>query len=149
MSTPIQFTSLGNTNLAPTIGLTPGYTPSTGISISDEGSDSSIGRKTKYLNTGKQFLTNFLAGSLGKAGAAYHNRELIDKAIQGDPKAGTQALINVGGTMMGPAGYGLISADQALKRTTGKGVVDRWEDPRITNAYSGPGGGLAGQAGLF
>ena len=145
MTTPIQFTSLGNPNLTPAAG----FTPSTGIGISDEGSDSSIGRKTKYLNTGRQFLTNFLAGSLGKAGALFHNRELVKDAMGGDTKAGTQALINVGGTMMGPAGYGLIGADQALKRTTGKGVIDRWEDPRVINAYSGPGGGLAGQAGLF
>ena len=82
-----------------------------------------------------------------KAGVAYHNRDLLGKAFQGDPTAVGQSMINVGGTIAGPAGYTLIGADQLMKKTMGQGVVEGWKDPRVLDAYTNRG--LGGYGGLF
>ena len=122
----------------------PGFMPNN-TSWDKSGKGISVGSKPKI--TPQQFLGNALSFLIPKAGVAYHNRDLLGKAFQGDPNAIAQSAINIGGTMAGPAGYGLIAGDQLMKKTMGQGVVEGWKDPRTVDAYSGRG--LGGYGGLF
>ena len=123
----------------------PGAIPSNTSTWNKAGKGISIGSKPKI--TPQQFLGNALSVLIPKAGVAYHNRDLLGKAFQGDPNAVAQSAINIGGTMAGPAGYPLIVGDQLMKKTIGQGAVEGWKDPRVLDAYSKTG--LAGYGGLF
>ena len=123
----------------------PGVMPSDTTIWDKTGKGISIGSKPKI--TPQQFLGTALSAFLPKAGIAYHNRDLLGKALQGDQDAIGQSAINIGGTMAGPAGYALIAGDQLMRRTTGQGVVEGFKDPRVLDAYSRTG--LAGYGGLF
>lgn len=123
----------------------PGSMPGNSLSLNNAGQGISVGRTPKI--TPQQFLGNALSFFIPKAGVAYHNRDLVGKAFQGDPNAVAQSAINIGGTMAGPAGYPLIVGDQLMKKTMGQGVVEGWKDPRVLDAYSKTG--LAGYGGLF
>ena len=123
----------------------PGSMPGNSLSLNNAGQGISVGRTPKI--TPQQFLGNALSFFIPKAGVAYHNRDLLGKAFQGDPNAVAQSAINIGGTMAGPAGYPLIVGDQLMKKTMGQGVVEGWKDPRVLDAYSKTG--LAGYGGLF
>ena len=113
--------------------------------MNNSGQGISVGRTPKI--TSQQFLGNALSFFMPKVGVAYHNRDLLGKAFQGDPNAVGQSMINVGATMAGPAGYSLIGADQLMKKTMGQGVVEGFKDPRVIDAYSRTG--LGGYGGLF
>ena len=123
----------------------PGSMPGNSLSLNNAGQGISVGRRPKI--TPQQFLGNALSFFMPKAGVAYHNRDLLGKAFQGDPDAVGQSMINVGGTIAGPAGYTLIGADQLMKKTMGQGVVEGFKDPRVIDAYSRTG--LGGYGGLF
>ena len=123
----------------------PGAIPSNTSAWDKAGINKSIKAKPKV--TAQQFLGNALSALIPKAGGAYHNRDLLGKAFQGDPNAIAQSAINIGGTMAGPAGYPLIVGDQLMKKTIGQGAVEGWKDPRVLDAYSKTG--LAGYGGLF
>ena len=123
----------------------PGSMPGNSLSWNNAGQGISVGRRPKI--TPQQFLGNALSFFMPKAGVAYHNRDLLGKAFQGDPTAVGQSMINVGGTIAGPAGYTLIGADQLMKKTMGQGVVEGFKDPRVIDAYSRTG--LGGYGGLF
>ena len=123
----------------------PGAIPSNTSIWDKTGKGISVGRTPKI--TPQQFLGNALSFFMPKAGVAYHNRDLLGKAFQGDPTAVGQSMINVGGTIAGPAGYTLIGADQLMKKTMGQGVVEGWKDPRVLDAYTNRG--LGGYGGLF
>ena len=123
----------------------PGSMPGNSLSLNNAGQGISVGRRPKI--TPQQFLGNALSFFMPKAGVAYHNRDLLGKAFQGDPDAVGQSMINVGGTIAGPAGYTLIGADQLMKKTMGQGVVEGWKDPRVLDAYTNRG--LGGYGGLF
>ena len=123
----------------------PGSMPGNSLSLNNSGQGISVGRTPKI--TSQQFLGNALSFFMPKAGVAYHNRDLLNKAFEGDPTAVGQSMINVGATMAGPAGYSLIGADQLMKKTMGQGVVEGFKDPRVIDAYSRTG--LGGYGGLF
>ena len=123
----------------------PGSMPGNSLSLNNSGQGISVGRTPKI--TSQQFLGNALSFFMPKAGVAYHNRDLLGKAFQGDPDAIGQSMINLGATMAGPAGYSLIGADQLMKKTMGQGVVEGFKDPRVIDAYSRTG--LGGYGGLF
>tara|TARA_R100001082_G_C4222586_1_gene99858 strand:+ start:55 stop:435 length:381 start_codon:yes stop_codon:yes gene_type:complete len=123
----------------------PGSMPGNSFSLNNAGQGIPIGRTPKI--TPQQFLGNALSFFIPKGSSAYHNRDLLGKAFQGDPTAIGQSMINVGGTFAGPAGYSLIGADQLMKKTMGQGIVEGWKDPRVIDAYSRTG--LAGYGGLF
>jgi hypothetical protein len=76
---------------------------------------------------------------------------LIQQAIQGDPSALSQAMINVGGTAAGLPGAMLIGADQLLKRGLGKGIVPATEDMyrQTQRPNFMPGAGRQGFGGLY
>ena len=123
----------------------PGAISSNTSTWDKAGKGISIGSKPKI--TAQQFLGNALSFLIPKAGVAYHNRDLLGKAFQGDPNAIAQSAINIGGTMAGPAGYPLIVGDQLMKKTIGQGAVEGWKDPRVLDAYTNRG--LGGYGGLF
>ena len=123
----------------------PGSMPGNSLSLNNAGQGISVGRRPKI--TPQQFLGNALSFFMPKAGVAYHNRDLLGKAFQGDPDAVGQSMINVGGTIAGPAGYTLIGADQLMKKSMGQGVVEGGKDPRVLDAYTNRG--LGGYGGLF
>ena len=123
----------------------PGSMPGNSLSLNNAGQGISVGKRPKI--TPQQFLGNALSFFIPKASVAYHNRDLLGKAFQGDPTAVGQSMINVGGTIAGPAGYTLIGADQLMKKTMGQGVVEGFKDPRVIDAYSRTG--LGGYGGLF
>jgi hypothetical protein len=114
----------------------------------------SIGPSRLITATAKNpqnFLTGFASSLFAPAVSAIKNKDLIQQAIQGDPSALSQAMINVGGTAAGLPGAMLIGADQLLKRGLGKGIVPATEDmyrqTRRPNFM--PGAGRQGFGGLY
>jgi hypothetical protein len=106
---------------------------------------------TVNVKNPQNFLAGFASKLLAPGVSAIQNRNLIQQALQGDPSAFSQSLINVGGAAMGLPGAALIGADQLLKRTLGKGVVAGTEDlyRQTQQPNLMPGMGRQGFGGLF
>ena len=117
-----------------------------------------IGLPTSMTNptpTPQNFLTGFasrlLVPVLGPGISAIKNKDLIQQAIQGNPSALSQSMINVGGSAAGIPGAALIGVDQLLKRGFGKGIVSGTEDLYRQNQQPNfmPGAGRQGLGGFF
>jgi hypothetical protein len=106
---------------------------------------------TVNVKNPQNFLAGFASKLLAPGVSAIQNRNLIQQALQGNPSAFGQSLINVGGAAMGLPGAALIGADQLLKRTLGKGVVAGTEDlyRQTQQPNLMPGMGRQGFGGLF
>lgn len=110
---------------------------------------------TNPTPTPQNFLTGFasrlLGPVLGPGISAIKNKDLIQQAIQGNPSALSQSMINVGGAAAGIPGAALIGADQLLKLGSGKGIVSRTEDLYRQNQQPNfmPGAGRQGFGGFF
>lgn len=99
----------------------------------------------------QNFLSGFASRLLAPGISAIKNKDLIQQAIQGNPSALSQAVINVGGTAAGLPGAALIGTDQILKKTTGKGIVQGIEDlyRQTKGPNYMPGMGRQGFGGFF
>ena len=110
---------------------------------------------TNPTPTPQNFLTGFASRLLGPVLApgisAIKNKDLIQQAIQGNPSALSQSMINVGGSAAGIPGAALIGVDQLLKRGFGKGIVSGTEDLYRQNQQPNfmPGAGRQGLGGFF
>ena len=106
---------------------------------------------TVNVKNPQNFLAGFASKLLAPGVSAIQNRNLIQQALQGNPSAFGQSLINVGGAAMGLPGAALIGADQLLKRTFGKGVVAGTEDlyRQTQQPNLMPGMGRQGFGGFF
>jgi len=98
------------------------------------------------------FLAGFASSLVAPVVSAIKNKDLIQQAIQGNPSALSQAMLNVGGSAAGIPGAVLIGTDQLLKRfNKGKGIVAGTEDLYGQNQQPNfmPGMGRQGFGGLF
>ena len=128
-------------------------TPLAGLD-SNMGPSIGIGFPTSITNptpTPQNFLTGFASRLLGPGISAIKNKDLIQQAIQGNPSALSQVMINVGGAGAGIPGAALIGVDQLLKLSSGKGIVSRTEDLYRQNQQPNfmPGAGRQGFGGFF
>lgn len=134
--------------MAPLAGFDPAFA---GKSI---GSPVGLGSSKQITNPVKNpqaFLAGFAGRLLSPAASAIQNKNLIQQAIQGNPSALSQTIINVGGAGGGLPGALLIGADQLLKRGLGKGIVPGTEDMYRQTQQPNfmPGAGRQGFGGLY
>lgn len=134
--------------MAPLAGFDPSFA---GKNIGPPVGLSSSKSVTDTTKNPQSFLTGFASRLFAPAVSAIKNKDLIQQAIQGNPSALSQTMINVGGAAAGLPGAMIIGADQLLKRGLGKGIVTGTEDmyQQTQQPNFMPGAGRQGFGGLY